>query len=397
MAEPKVRFKQDNGNSFPGYCVKQLGDCFFERNEKASGTEELLAVTQARGVVMQCETDKRNVSNPDKSNYKVVYVGDIAYNSMRMWQGAEGASAYNGIVSPAYTVIYPKSTDVHVFYFEKYFKTQRMLKIFERNSQGITSDTWNLKFPAFSKILVNVPCKEEQQKIAVFLSSIDDVIAASEQEIVNLETQKKAVMKKIFSQEVRFKRADGSDFPEWENGCFGDLIEIYDERVTAECTLPILTSSKQYGIQYQKDHFAKEQLHDITGYGVLPRGYCTYRNRSDGTDFTFNINNLCDKGIVSKFYPVFKATDKCVLYFLMTLLNNEPSTVKKISVTAKGTGQKVLSFLDLQKISIPIPCLEEQKLIADFLSEFDDVIAAAKKELELWKELKKGLLQQMFV
>ena len=204
-------------------------------------------------------------------------------------------------------------------------------------------------------------------------------------------------MKKIFSQEVRFKRADGSDFPEWEEGCFGDLIEIYDERVTSDCTLPILTSSKQYGIQYQSDHFAKKQQHDITGYGVLPRGYCTYRNRSDGTDFTFNINNLCDKGIVSKFYPVFRATDRCVLYFLMTLLNNEPATIKKISITAKGTGQKVLSFLDLQKINILIPCPDEQRLIADFLSNFDEVIVAAKKELELWKELKKGLLQQMFI
>ena len=130
---------------------------------------------------------------------------------------------------------------------------------------------------------------------------------------------------------------------------------------------------------------------------MLPRGYCTYRNRSDGTDFTFNINNLCDKGIVSKFYPVFKATDKCVLYFLMTLLNNEPTTVKKITITAKGTGQKVLSFLDLQKIKILIPCLEEQRHIADFLSNFDEAILSAKKEQELWKELKKGLLQQMFV
>ena len=396
MADPKVRFKRDDGSSFPAYQAKCLGDFFNERNERATGEEKLLAVTQSRGIVLQNDTDKRNVSNPDKSNYKVVRVGDIAYNTMRMWQGAEGVSVYDGIVSPAYTVVFSRAA-IDVFYFEKYFKTNKMLKTFERYSQGLTSDTWNLKYPLFSKILVNVPCFEEQRKIADFLSSVDEVIAASEQEVANLETQKKAVMKNIFSQEVRFKKEDGTDFPEWENGCFGDLIEIYDERVTADCTLPVLTSSKQYGIQYQRDHFAKEQQHDITGYGVLPRGFCTYRNRSDGTDFTFNINYLCDRGIVSKFYPVFKATDKCVLYFLMTLLNNEPSTVKKISITAKGTGQKVLSFLDLQKISIPIPCLEEQRLIADFLSNFDEAIAEAKKELELWKELKKGLLQQMFV
>ena len=122
---------------------------------------------------------------------------------------------------------------------------------------------------------------------------------------------------------VRFKKDGGSSYPAWEQGRFGDLIEVYDEKVTSDCTLPVLTSSKTDGIQYQSDHFGREQLHDITGYNVIPRGYCTYRNRSDGTDFTFNINNLCDRGIVSKFYPVFHTTARCNLYFLMTLMNNE--------------------------------------------------------------------------
>ena len=151
---------------------------------------------------------------------------------------------------------------------------------------------------------------------------------------------------------VRFKRDDGSSYPTWGQGRLGDLIESFDERVTANCTLPVLTSSKAAGIQYQSEHFGRDQLHDITGYNVIPRGYCTYRNRSDGMDFTFNINNLCDRGIVSKFYPVFKAKDNCNLYFLMALLNSEPKTVRKIAMTAKGTGQKVLSFLDLQNRTI---------------------------------------------
>lgn len=195
---------------------------------------------------------------------------------------------------------------------------------------------------------------------------------------------------------VRFKRDDRSGYPEWINGRFGDLIEVYDEKVTSDCTLPVLTSSKTDGIQYQSDHFGREQLHDITGYNVIPRGYCTYRNRSDGTDFTFNINNLCDRGIVSKFYPVFHATQRCNLYFLMTLMNNEPKTVRKIAATAKGTGQKVLSFLDLQKIDINIPCLEEQQKIADFLSNVDEVIAACTEKVANLETQKKAVMKKIF-
>ena len=195
---------------------------------------------------------------------------------------------------------------------------------------------------------------------------------------------------------VRFKRDDGSSYPAWEQGRFGDLIEVYDEKVTSDCTLPVLTSSKTDGIQYQSDHFGREQLHDITGYNVIPRGYCTYRNRSDGTDFTFNINNLCDRGIVSKFYPVFHTTERCNLYFLMTLMNNESKTVRKIAMTAKGTGQKVLSFLDLQKIEINIPSLEEQEKIANFLSSVDDVITASEEEVANLEMQKKAVMKKIF-
>lgn len=105
---------------------------------------------------------------------------------------------------------------------------------------------------------------------------------------------------------------------------------------------------------------------------------------------------LCDKGIVSKFYPVFKEND-CDLFFLVSLLNNERKTVRKIAYTAKGTGQKVLSITDLRNITVDMPSLPEQQKISDCLSSLDDVIAKQKATLAAWEEMKKGLLQQMFV
>ena len=194
---------------------------------------------------------------------------------------------------------------------------------------------------------------------------------------------------------LRFKNDDGSEFPEWEEHEIAELIQLYNEKVSSDCQLPILTSSKKNGIEYQEEHFTGKQRHDIEGYNVLPRNYCTYRNRSDGTDFTFNINKLCDKGIVSKFYPVFKEKD-CDLFFLVSLLNNERKTVRKIAYTAKGTGQKVLSITDLRNITVNMPSLPEQQKIAEFLSTIDTVIEKQKETVSAWEERKKGVMQKLF-
>ena len=84
-----------------------MGEVLKERSERANGSEELLSVTIGNGVIKQADSDKRNTASDDKSNYKIVRKGDLPYNSMRMWQGAVGNSEYDGIVSPAYTVLVP--------------------------------------------------------------------------------------------------------------------------------------------------------------------------------------------------------------------------------------------------------------------------------------------------
>ena len=123
----------------------------------------------------------------------------------------------------------------------------------------------------------------------------------------------------------------------------------------------------------QEEHFGRKQQHDITGYNVLPRNFCTYRNRSDGVDFTFNVNECCDMGIISKFYPVFCGNDNDT-FFLSLVLNNSDEVVHEIAFTCIGTGQKVLSFLDLQKMSIRVPKQSEQKKISTYFKQLDDLI-----------------------
>lgn len=182
---------------------------------------------------------------------------------------------------------------------------------------------------------------------------------------------------------------------DWERRKLGEIITEYKETVDSDCTLPILTSSKTEGVILQEEHFGRKQQHDIAGYNILPRNYCTYRNRSDGVDFTFNINKCCDKGIISKFYPVFSGNNSDV-FFLSLVLNNSEEVVHEIAYTCTGTGQKVLSFLDLQKMRVRVPSFEEQKKVGEIITTLDCLITLHQRQCENAKKLKKFMLQKMF-
>lgn len=191
--KPRVRFKGFEGK----WVYSQLGDIFLERIE-SNIHGEMLSVTMNDGIIKASENGRFDNSNSDKSKYKVVKINDIAYNSMRMWQGASGCSQYEGIVSPAYTVVMPVD-GIDSKFFSYMFKTLPMIKLFRLHSQGLTSDTWNLKYPAFSKIKVLYP-KDiiEQQKIASFFTSLDKQISLQEQRLEKLKQIKSACLDKMF-------------------------------------------------------------------------------------------------------------------------------------------------------------------------------------------------------
>lgn len=193
----RIRFNRDDGNAFPDWEEMRLGRIFSERSERGNGDAELLSVTMSRGVVRAADVDRANGASSDRSNYKTVHVNDIAYNSMRMWQGANGVSSYFGIVSPAYTVITPDRGQIPSFW-GYYFKLPKVIQEFQRHSQGLTSDTWNLKFPALSSIRLPVPHPEEQQKIADLLSLLDLKITSVSEQITHMEAFKKGLLQQMF-------------------------------------------------------------------------------------------------------------------------------------------------------------------------------------------------------
>ena len=232
----------------------------------------------------------------------------------------------------------------------------------------------------------------EQQKIAEFLSTIDTVIAKQKETVSAWEERKKGVMQKLFSQEVRFKADDGSEFPEWEEDIGCNRINIingkpFDSkkfttvdngnpiiriRDLDECTITLYSTEK-----YEEKYKVKK--------GSILIGM-------DG-DFSVVKWNNVDVGLNQRIMHVIGKNDYIddfMYYQLMPLIH-------EINVRTPFSTVKHLSSNTVLNMKLLIPCLEEQQKIADCLSSLDEVIEKQKAILAAWEELKKGLLQQMFI
>jgi type I restriction enzyme S subunit len=181
-----------------------LGDLFDERTECNNHHLPLLAITGSRGVILASEIERKDSSAVDKSRYKRIAPGDIGYNTMRMWQGVSAVSKLEGIVSPAYTICIPTDT-VDVRFMGYLFKFMPIVNLFRRYSQGLVDDTLNLKFHNFVQIKVRIPILREQRRICEILSTADGEIKDLAEKLSALEKQKRGLMQKLLTGEVRVK------------------------------------------------------------------------------------------------------------------------------------------------------------------------------------------------
>lgn len=189
-------------------------------------------------------------------------------------------------------------------------------------------------------------------------------------------------------------RVKGFEGP-WELCTLGEHIEDYVEKTTVQNQYPVLTSSQNKGIVRQEDYFANRQVTTDSniGYFVLPKGFFTYRSRSDNGVFKFNRNDIVEKGIISYFYPVFSIVEGDSDFYLK-LLNT--SITKQAMLQSEGTGQKVLSLRKFKSIKASVPSLDEQSAIGSLFRTLDDLLASYKDNLANYQSLKATMLSKMF-
>lgn len=200
----------------------------------------------------------------------------------------------------------------------------------------------------------------------------------------------------MIEPKLRFKTDDGSQFPDWEEKTVGDMTVELQDYESLSSGYPLMTSSRT-GLMMQNEFRSKSSTDDNTAiFSVVPRGVATYRHMSDDDIFHFNINNLVDKGLVSKEYPVFNTKDNYNLYLLVEYLNSSRNFLNFCKAQKKGGTRTRLYFNVLKDFELSMPSFPEQQKIAEFLSTIDTVIEKQKETVSAWEEKKLGDICKTF-
>lgn len=409
---PKLRFKREDGTVFPEWGNKSFANAFAPLNNNTFSRDMLAE----NGMVLNihygdilvkfgevCDIQAMDIpkvnADIDTSKYDVLQDGDIILADTAEDETVGKAieiyhTGTSKVVSGLHTMACRPNDKYAPKYMGYYINSPTYHNQLLPFMQGIKVTSIGRKNIADTVIYYPTDL-EEQQKIADFLSTVDEVIAQSEVEVQNLEQQKKAAMQKIFSQEVRFKREDGTEYPEWEEKKLGELVTSANkDKVNTSQYKKITIGLHKRGLSYSTVH---EDMADTRPFyrryeGELIIGKQNYFNGSIAIVSDEFDGCICSNAIMSFIF------NSCVNgRFLYEAISRDTYLIYH-SHLAEGGGQKELSEKKFLEMTVVIPPdIEEQQKIADFLSAYDEAISYVKLEFEHWKQLKKGLLQQMFV
>ncbi len=278
--------------------------------------------------------------------------------------------------------------------FNAYYLNNKNKNSVARLSQG--SSVIHL-YPKHLEILkLNLPAKPEQQKIAAFLTAVDTKIEQLSKKKALLGEYKKGLMQKIFSQAIRFKADDGSDFHDWEERVLGDYLAHKSKKNKNNEVDLVLSVSNKKGFITQDEQFDGYQVasKDLTNYKIVEKGEYAYNPSRINVGSIARLKNNTI-GIVSPMYVVFKLKNLDSIFF--DNLYQTHLFKHLIKVGCSGSVRDSLNFNDMADFVFSFPSLEEQTKIANFLSSIDSKIEQVGKQLDESKQFKKALLQQMFV
>lgn len=298
---------------------------------------------------------------------------------------------FDGVIANNLFQVIPQIPDLisnKFYYFVLTYKKEKLLKL--SNSSTMPA----LNFGSLSLLTIPIPSKKEQQKIAAFLSVVDEKIQQLAKKKDLLEQYKKGVMQKIFNQEIRFKDDNGNDFTDWEEKKGNEVFDSISNK-NHNSNLPILAITQDYGaiprdlIDYQISVTDKS----VESYKVVEVGDFIISLRS----FQGGIEYSNYKGICSPAYIILRSKVSINNLFFKYYLKTD-SYIQKMNAKLEGIRDgKMVSYKYFSEISLPFPSIEEQNKIASFFTAIDNKINPVNQQLEKTKEYKKGLLQQMFI
>ena len=392
MTAPKLRFKE-----FKNDWVKtNLGEVVKFSNGK-------------RVPLSESERQKRQGSYRYYGASGVIdYLDDYLFDGEYILIGEDGANIITRSSTLAFVVTgkFWVNNHAHIFQSKEgnniFLATYLESLNFEKFNSGTAQPKLNLE--NLKKVPVANPTKEEQTKIASFLSAVDEKISQLTQKHELLSQYKQGMMQKLFSQQIRFKADDGSEFGEWDEYSLDTLLsKIIDNRgktpvTEANLEIPLIEVNAigQRRIKYEKvsKYFSEDTFQNwfrayLEHQDIL---FSTVGNTAICSIYTDEIKAGIAQNIVG-----LRANTKLIqptfLYYLLTEISNNQK-FKSIEMQAVQPSIKVSQMIHLTFLT---PCLEEQTKIANFLSAIDQKIEVTAQQIEQAKLWKKGLLQQMFV
>ena len=392
---------------------------FQERIERGHINEELLSVTIGRGVIRQTEVDiKKDSSNEDKSKYKLIKVGDIAYNKMRMWQGALGYSDYQGISSPAYVILKPKMK-INPRYFHYMFRTSFYTNYSKRFSYGIVDDQLSLRYTDFKRMYSIVPPLEVQDIIVDYLdkknSEIDKFIRNKKRLIQLLEEEKIANITFAISggskRRNTFKPTKDHWLTEIPSTWNWYRIKTVCNRITNGFVGPTRDILVSDGVKYiQSTHIRDNTIDFHTPYYVK-ENWSKRNSRSilrEGdiliTQTGGKTGNLCIvpnefEGANCHALIILKVNKKKInAEFLFYVLRSYYGESKLYSIRT-GALHPHLNSTIVCDINIPVPSLEVQKSICSTIYNASEIInlaiTKAQQEISSIKEYREALITDL--
>ena len=388
---------------------------FAEVKDRNHPDEELLSVTIIKGIVRQktllADSSKKDSSNQDKSAYKLVQPRDIAYNKMRAWQGAIGASAFRGIISPAYVVMRLRQKDNLPEYFHHLYRTPQFAKEAERWSYGITSDMWSLRPEHFKMIYTPEPPPTEQAAIVRFLNwangRLDRAILAKRKVITLLNEQKQVIIQQAVTRgldpDVKLKPSGIpwiGDIPQhWEVNRAKYIYREVDER-SVDGNEEMLSVSHITGVTPR----SQKRITMFKAVSYIGHKLCRPGDLVINTMWAWmgalGVSN--HSGIVSPAYAVYRPhqAERIVGPFMDGLLRSRPY-ISNIICRSTGVRASRLRLYPEEFFRLPIilPSFNEQMQIVQLIkietAELNTTITRLEREIDLLREYRTRLVSDV--
>lgn len=384
MKNPKIRFREFKND----WKKEKIGNNIYEIIEKTNDTIKypLWSLTLEDGVTPKTERYERGFLVKKEDNFKIVHFNNFVYNPMNLRFGAISYHKNNTDISVSgYYNIFSLNNLNTIGFWDNYFKSPIMIKRYNNIATGSLVEKKRVHYSQFIELIVPIPDIEEQIKISKLFVQLDKKIQLQKKRIEALKIYKKGLIQKIFNSEY--------------NNCMKieELVLQKSTRNSKNEIKDVYSVSNKDGFILQSEHF-KDRIvasEDTTNYKIIENDDFAYNPAR------INVGSIArmkknKNGIISPMYICFRCNKKILPEYLEYFFES-PKFIYEMSKRLEGSVRMCLSYESMINIPIELPDKKEQEKISNILNSLDKKVYQEEKRYKRLNEIKKGLLQKMFI